>query len=314
MMYADGKFSSLASRLCVAGVLALAVSCSSAPKVPTEVNDRKNEAAGYMKLADGFLGKGQYASALQYYNEALETNLMVDNVEGAISSRSSLGRVYLMMKSYEDAEREIRDSLQDARALGNDPLIALCLSNFGELQYARGNAAEAEKSFVEAESKAGDRDQLKAVILHNRAVAAVSRNEPELAVTLLTTAMQANEKAKRWSEYAANSYVMASIKNKAGDTAGALGWAEKALEADKKAENSFGIAADLEALGKLNRKLSKNAEALAYFRRAFNLTLLINDAAAVERILVNMVELSTLLEMPDYAKRYTALLEQLKAK
>jgi len=91
-----------------------------------------------------------------------------------------------------------------------------------------------------------------------------------------------------------------------------LAWAEKALEADKKAENSSGIAADLEALGKLNRKLSNNQEAFNYFRRAFNLAMLINDGAAVERVLSNLIELSALLEKPDYAARYAELLARLK--
>ena len=243
----------------------------------------------------------------------METNLLVDNVEGAISSRSSLGRVYLKMQSYEDAEREILDSLQDARSFGNGSLMALCLSNLGEMQYATGKTEEAEKSFIEAEGKAGGQDRLKAVILHNRAVGAVARGELVLAATLLNTAMQINEKAKRWSEYAANSYVFASVKNKTGDTAAALVWAGNALEADKKAENSYGIAADLEALGKLSRKLGKNPEAFNYFRRAFSLALLLNDASAVERVLDNLIELSVLLDKPDYAKRYIELLARLKA-
>ncbi len=294
-------------------MLVLSVSCSSAPKVPTETNARKNEAAGYTKLADGFLGKGQYASALQYYNEALETNLIVDNIDGVISSRSSLGRVYLMMKAYEDAEREILDALQDARSFGNDNLVALCLSNLGEFQYAKGLSAEAEKSFVEAEGKSSGVDRLKSVILHNRAISAISRNELELASSLLNTAMQSNQRAKRWSEYAANCYVLASVKNKTGDTAGALAWAEKALEADKKAENSLGIAADLEALAKLSVKLAKKAEAFDYFRRAFNLAMLLNDAPAVERILASLIEISTQLEKPGYAARYAQMLSRLKA-
>ncbi|MBU0937261.1 MAG: tetratricopeptide repeat protein, partial [Spirochaetes bacterium] len=103
----------------------------------------------------------------------------------------------------------------------------------------------------------------------------------------------------------------ASIENQNGNTALALEWAGKALEADKNAENSIGIAADLEALARLQRKAGNNEAAFDYFRRALNISLQLNDQELARRSLDALIELATTLELPDYQERYTELRSRL---
>ncbi|MBU0937165.1 MAG: tetratricopeptide repeat protein, partial [Spirochaetes bacterium] len=242
--------------LLLAASLTLLGACSSLPSKNQPVNERKNEAAGYIQLADDFLAKNQYASALQFYDQALRTNLAVDYVEGAITARSSLGRVYLRLQAWDEALRELNDALHDARILDDDALLALCLNNLGEYYYISGDDSQAVSYFQSAAilADSGKDEKLLAVINHNLGVAAVRAKDLEAARSFFEAARSANEKAKRWSEYAANCYMLASIENQNGNTALALEWAGKALEADKNAENSIGIAADLEALARLQRK------------------------------------------------------------
>lgn len=291
--------------------LALLSACSSAPKRASEVVAKKNDAAEYAKLADGFFAGRQYASALQYYGEALEANQSVDNVEGAIVSRSSLGRVYLAMGQSEDAARELGDALEDARALGRGPLVALCLSNLGEFRFAQGDAAGADALFAEAEPLASGDDAIAAVISHNRGVVAMGRGDYAAAEAFLARAAASNDRARRWVELASNRYVLASVANAKGDAAGALAWLEKALVADKAAENSAGIGADLAAMARLQRRLGRDAAAFDLYRRAFGVWLAVNDRGEAEKALTALYELSVALGKESYALRYKALLERL---
>ncbi|MCP5454454.1 MAG: hypothetical protein H7A27_10830 [Spirochaetaceae bacterium] len=287
-------------------------SCSSAPKRQAAVVERKNEAAEYSGLADGFLASGQYSSALQYYGEALDASLSVDDVAGAVKSRGSLGRAYLAIGGLDDAEREFGDALEDARALGEPALVALCLSNLGELRYARGDRDAADALFAEAEGLAAGDDAIAAVVAHNRGVVAMARADYAAAEAFVLRSAAANEKARRWVELGSNRYALASIANARGDLPGAIAWAGSALEADKRAENSPGIGADLEALARLELKAGDGAAAFDYYRRAFGLWLSLGRADDAERCLVALTGLASSLGKDDYAARYEALLARIR--
>ncbi len=298
--------------ICTAAALG---SCSSLPKRSVSaVVAVKNEAADFSRLGDGFLAAGQYASALQYYGEALDANLSVDNVEGVIKSRGSLGRVYLAMGNFDDAAREFGDALEDSKAFGRPSLVAMCLSNLGELRYALGDTTAADALFVEAEPLAASDEAIAAVVAHNRGVAAMARGDLDAAQIFILKSASANEKARRWIELGSNRYALASIANARGDTPAAIAFARKALESDKAAENSQGIAADLEAIAKLERKAGGDAAAFDLYRRAFGVWLSLNRVAEAERCLVALGELAAKLGKEQYAARYSVLLERIRGK
>lgn len=290
--------------------LALA-SCSSAPKRQAAILVVKNDAAEFSRLADGFLSSGQLSSALQYYGEALKANLSVDNVEGAIAARGALGKTYLVLGSLPDAERELGDALTDARAFNKGSLVALCLSNLGELRYASGDIDVADSLFLEAQELAASDGDVAALVSHNRGVVAMARGEYAIAEVLFLKAAAANEKAQRWVELGSNRYSLASLANSSGDVDKAIDWAGKALEADKRAENAPGIGADLEALAKLQRKVKNDEVAFDFYRRAFGLWLSLDREPEAERCLIALQELATSLGKASYASRYEELLSRL---
>ncbi len=283
--------------------------CSSAPKKAVDTVALKNEAADYAKLADDFFFKGQYLSALQFYGEALELNLSVDNVEGVIVARNALGRTHLALGRLDDAEREFADALRDGRPYGKPALIAQSLSNLGELYYTRSRLEEAESYLVEAERLAPANDAVWAVVAHNRGVVSVARGDLKGATGYLLKAEQANERAKRWSVLGTNRYVLASVAYAQGLIEEALRWAEQALAADKTAENSLGIGADLEALGRLSRRAGLAEKAFEYYRRSFGLWLALGKDRDAERVLRELRELALELGEEDYASRYGKMLE-----
>lgn len=305
---------SAAVALAALAIAAAGSACSSAPKRPSEVVAVKNEAADYSRLADGFLAAGQYASALQYYGEALTSNLSVDNIEGSIIARSSLGRVYLALRQYNDAERELGDALEDARAFGKPALIALCLSNLGELRYAGNDKAAADSLFTEAETLAVSNEAVVALVAHNRGVVAMSRGDYAAAEAFLAKSAALNERARRLSELASDRYVLASVAHAKGDLPGAIAWAGKALAADKAAENAPGIGADLEALAQLHRKAGHDDIAFDLYRRAFGVWLSLNRESDGERCLVALADLAASLGKESYLARYQALLDKVRAR
>ncbi len=286
-----------------------ALACSSAPKKAVDTVALKNEAADYAKLADDFFFKGQYLSALQFYGEALELNLSVDNVEGVIVARNALGRTHLALGRLDDAEREFGDALRDGRPFGKPALIAQSLSNLGELYYTRGRLEEAESYLIEAERLAPTNDAVWAVVAHNRGVVAVARGDLKGAAGYLVKAEQANERAKRWSVLGTNRYVLASVAYAQGSLEEALNWAGQALAADKTAENSLGIGADLEALGRLSRRAGEAEKAFEYYRRSFGLWLALGKDRDAERVLRELRDLAVELGEEDYAGRYGRMLE-----
>jgi tetratricopeptide (TPR) repeat protein len=284
------------------------IGCSSLPRGSGEVFERQNEAAGYLRLGDTFLSRNQYDSATQFYNEALQTNLSVDHVPGAIKARSSLGKVYLRMGELGPAQRELQDALFDARVFGEPNLLALTLNNMGELFYLQQSQTLAKDFFTEAISLVHRDDALLAIIHHNLGVIALDQGNLVEARTLLQTASQSNQRSRIWSEFASNAYMLAVLENRSGNLPEAIRWAEQALEADKRAENSQGIGADLEALGNLHRRSGNFLTSFDYYRRAFHLGVASNNEPLVRTALAQLIELAELINQPAFGVRYRELL------
>lgn len=293
--------------------LAVLASCSSAPKPVAEVVARKNQAAEYSKLGDGFLAKRDYASALRFYEESLRENRAVDNVEGVVISMNSVGRVYLAAGRLDDAEATFREALDYAGPLKNPSFRALALANLGEALYARGEADAAMEAFQEAVPLSARDERTLAVLLHDRAVVYRDRGEYEPAESDLRRAAGINQRLKRLAEYGANLYLLGNIAHKKGNTQSALDLLRQALEADRKAENSAGIAADLEALAVLSRGQSAGEDAFHYYRRAFDVFVSLDSAADALRCAEALAGLAAELERPGDVQRYRDYVRRIQA-
>lgn len=284
-------------------------SCSTAPKQKTEALDKRNQAADYSRLGDEFLANGAWDNARKFYDEALKMNMSIDNVEGVSQAHNSLGRVYLRAGKSEDAEKSFKEALFWAIVGGNPSLRALSLLNLSETACARGDNEAALALVEEAGAFVAKDEKVLAVLLHNRGVIFNRQGRLDEAIVEILKAVPINQSLKTWTELGANYYVLASIYSKKGDSGNAVASAEKALVADKTAENSHGIASDLEALGILSRKAGKLPEAFTWFKRSFNVWLSMDDAAGVERSLRALVELAG--EAGEDPAYYAALLARI---
>jgi len=293
--------------------LIVLASCSSAPKPTAEIVARKNQAAEYSKMGDGFMAKRDYASALRFYQESLRENQAVDNQEDVVVSMNSVGRVYLAAGKLPDAEATFREALSYAEALKNPTLRALCLANLGETLYSQGKSEGALACFNEGIPLAYREERTLAILLHDRAVLFRDQERWKDAEEDLRRAAGINQRLKRLAEYGANYYVLGNIATKQGDLKGALDFVSTALEADRKAENSAGIASDLEALAVLSRRQGKPEDAFDFYRRAFDVYVTMDSAPDALRCARVLAALAGELARPDDAKRYEEYAKRIEA-
>ncbi len=303
----------IAKAACCAALILLAYGCSSAPKKKIVIVEKANQAAEYSKLGDGFFVNGAYDNAIKFYDQALQTNMSIDNLEGIAIAYNSLGRVYLQAKSLEQAEKSFKEALRYAIMSGIPRVRAAALINLGELSYTLKDRDGAESFFKEAEPLAQGAPQVLAVFYHNYGVILRDDGTYPEAETYIKRAAGINNGLKSWTELSSNYFVLASIEARKENWAGAVDYAKKALAADKTAEYSRGIAGDLEAVANYSLKAGSAEDAYGYYLRGFNAWLVVGDVDGVRRCLENLVTLAETLDRKEDYAEYSAKLAKLNA-
>lgn len=295
----------------VVGLVSL--SCSTAPKTPDAVYDTENKAAQYSKLGDGFMATGQYDAAEKYYRDALQADSSVDNLLGVSVSHASLGHVYLAVGRNDEARTEFTSALDYARMARSGSALSMATSGLGEVTYAAGSKEDALALFEQAVALAGKDGKSLAIALHDAGVAKAALGRTAEAMGDLQRAESTNLGLKRWTELAANRYVMASLlvaQNRPND---ALAMALSALDADKRAENGRGIAGDLAAVASIAARLGLQSDAYDYWHRSFDAALAVGDPKVVRKSLQALISLAGELGKAEDKARYSALLAKLDA-
>jgi tetratricopeptide (TPR) repeat protein len=295
------------------GVALLFAGCSSAPKPLDEVFETRNQAAEYLKLADSFARKGNFESAAKFYRQAIETDSSVDHLEGVAIGRSSLGRLWLASGDLAEAEREFTKAADYARLATSGRAASLAATGLGELAFRRGDMEKALALFSEGVARAGKDEAGLAIALHDRASAEFALGRATEALADLEKAAAINLRLKRWSEFAANRYLLASVHARKGEIATALAAANEALVNDKKAENAPGVAADLAALAELSARGGKMEDSYWFWRRAFDSALAANRPKLVRTALVALRDGAPGAGRPDEVSGWTKLLASLDA-
>jgi tetratricopeptide (TPR) repeat protein len=252
----------------LAAVVALAA-CSSAPKQSGEATDVKNRAAEAALSGNTYYRQGRYDLALQYFTQALNENLSVDNETGVVQSYNSIGRVYLAVGMNDQAEAAFVKADAIAVRLGGEPLFVTS-NNLGELALRSGDARGAVEIFERAIGGplAGIPPQQLGLLYHNLGSAYKATGDLARAMEWLEKALAVDLAEKLLEEAAADYYMIASVRSKQGDYAAAANNAELALDYDKRTENSLGVIKDLAALGLIAMKAGDPSSAYAWFERS----------------------------------------------
>lgn len=258
----------LLAALLPAGLLPTA--CSSAPAPADSSTEVKNRAAEAARSGNDYYRQGRYELALQFFAQALNENASIDNQPGVVQSYNSVGRTYLALGRLDEAEAAFREAAANAASLDDEARL-LTEINLGELALRRGDAPGALAAFERllGEAGAGTPPEQLGLLYHDLGSAYKATGDLGRALEWLENARAINLGAKLYEEAAADSYMIASVHSKRGDWAAAAENASRALEYDKRMENTLGIVKDLAALGTISAKAGDAAAAYDYFRRSY---------------------------------------------
>ena len=261
-------------------------SCSSASKRLTyEQNDLKNQAADNTKMANQFVGKYEYDKAIEYLKDSLKLNIMADNIGGVITNYADIGKVYLFTK---DTEKAL-DFYNTALKLANEENIngifnrekAYVLNGIGEAYFFNDKYKEAEEFFNKALQLEID-EESKALINVNIAKIYTQRNDHSKSLEYLSQALPIFEKLYQQKRIEnirnlSSTYYFVARKNfRLQNNDKAIEYIKKAIEIDKKIENSSGIADDYYIMAKITQRKDKNL-ALKYYNKSRDIYKLIDD-------------------------------------
>lgn len=241
--------------------------CSSAPKGPQYVYARSNEAADLCLLGRKALRVGDLASARSYYREAYRLYTIVDDAEGRIRALDGLTLLGEEVCETEDNAALAARIAVNYRDNGNsaslaeqaDTLAALavlidvrCRYLSGPLEPAALRSARTALSVAAATLRTRPDDRARALRLE--AELAASMEDYAAALTLLDEAASIWSKPLSLVEYANTRYLAASVLSRMGRLDEAYAALLDALDHDRKAENSVGLAETSHALALVARK------------------------------------------------------------
>lgn len=260
---------SAAPAILAAAALALGA-CSTAPRQSDTVTVVRDQAAEAAKAGNAYYRQGRWELALEFFTQALDANLSIDNEAGAVQSYNSIGKVYLDVDRYDEAEAAFRRALATAARLGGQPLF-LTTNNLGELALHRGDARGALEIFeglLAGSLKDVPQDQVR-LLYHNIGSACKATGDYARSLEWLHKALAIDRALELHWEAAADHYMIASVYSKQGDYTSAAEHAQLALEYDKRIENVLDIMKDLAALGLISMKAGDPAAAFVYYERSY---------------------------------------------
>jgi tetratricopeptide (TPR) repeat protein len=246
-----------------------------------------------LELSNREADKGQYETALELLAEGRRLALAADDPPLLIRAALARGNILFAQGHTALAAGEWDAALAEAEGAGEGELAAL-----SRIVQARGR-------LLSVSGSAGAGTEAEAVrALVNRELGRIK--DDKLATALGWTVIGLAEKEnRRWTEAegafrraleihrrdnyleqaAYDWFLIASVRSGAGNYAAAQEALKEALAFDRRAENSYGLAADWRAIGEVYRKAGDPLRAAAAWRRAgeiFRSIGLEQEAAAVE--------------------------------
>jgi len=297
-----------------AGLLAASVllSCSSAPKQSDTVITVKRQADQDAASGESYYRQGRYPLALQFFSQALSQYTSVDDGEGVVRSYNSVGKCYVALGSFDDAERMFQRAHDRARedtpSLRFDSSVALA-----ELYLARGDPARAREILMEEQKgdARGRSPQQTAQLLHDLGTAEKNLGNSDAALAWLEQSLKINVAGKYLAEAASDYYMIASVHSREGRYDDALASAGRALALDKQVESSPGIAKDLYALGVISAKKGDQQAAFDYLQRAYMVATTLGFRDDMKKALTALVAAADALGRTADAETYRKALADL---
>jgi tetratricopeptide (TPR) repeat protein len=270
-----------------AAVLLLAAACSSAPGRPVEIFTIQSMTETQLGLANSAADQANYTHALELLAQAWRLAVSTDRPALRIRVRLARGNTLYALGRNAEAESEWYAAQTEANFTGNAVLAAACRVYMAraKLLADADNQAVAQETLTQVQSDMGTlkRDNLLAALgwtvigLAQKSLG--SYTEAEKSVH---NARAIHEDERYLAQAGYDWFLVASIRSTAGNYPGALGALNNALDLDRRAENTYALASDWQAIGDVFKKMNVIESSNEAYRRSGEIfrSISMNDRAS----------------------------------
>jgi tetratricopeptide (TPR) repeat protein len=262
-------------------ILLFACAGSNSAKKPPEPSD-----AGIKEITRGITryNKGCYKDSLAYFFRAHELFTASDQLSGVAMSLNNIGNVYRTTGDLESAVLFFDESLAIYHSYGDKKGVIQVLSNKAAALIDSGMLEEAAESLRLAENISEKEKIVFAPLLNIRGILLIKKKEYAQAEDTLQKAV-ATVQPNNLSELANVNFAMGNLMLETKQYEKAVNFFKAALEADRLAEFSKGIADDLAAIGSAYLLQGKNEPAVNYLKRSIKIYALNRNHKKVSKIM-----------------------------
>jgi tetratricopeptide (TPR) repeat protein len=242
--------------------------------------------AGQEQIAKGmpYYQKGCYKRALEYFLKAHEIFTSYDQREGVAMSLNNLGAAYRGIDEPESALILFQEAYQIYTGIGNPAGARQALCNQTAALIDLGDLVGAEKSLDEASKiTVGVEGGTFIPLMSNQGILLTKKKEYAKAEEVLKNALAASDR-ENLSDIAVVNSALGHLMRETGDNRQAIGYFEKALDADRKAGFHKGIADDLRYIGEAYEKLQEDRKAVESWQESIKIYALLGLEDEVDEL------------------------------
>jgi tetratricopeptide (TPR) repeat protein len=267
-------------------LLWILASCSSVPKRPAEIFSVLSMTETQLGLANKEADQGNYAEALNLLAEAWRLAMLSDRPQLRIRVNLSRGNVLYALGRITEAEKTWKEAEAEAAFAQEPSLIAASRAYKLRSQLLAGRIDPQEaRALIMTEQDALKSDKL--LYAMSWTVKGLAEKEMGLygdAEKSVNNALSIHEKERYLEQAAYDWYLIASIRSVDGNYAAAIAALNQAINFDRRAENSFGLAMDWAAMGNVFLKMGDEDSAVISWRRAADILRAMDKTAQAREI------------------------------
>ncbi len=259
--------------------------CACATSPPsTSSADGPNEGDRELRRGVYWYQKGCTRKAMEHFHAAHEHYSLTDQQVGVARSLNSIANGYRQVGKAQDAHLFYDAAIVAARRCDDQRVIAQAMSNKAAMLIEADDLAGAEVLLEEAQLLAREKGPVHAMVLNHRAVLLMTANRTAEALTLLDQADSAAA-GDGFNADATIRFTRGRLMMKTGNHKHAIRHFQQALELDRKAGFTRGMADDLSAMAMIHEQLGEDEAALDCLDRSTKIhALLGNREKVLERL------------------------------
>ncbi|WP_319522982.1 tetratricopeptide repeat protein [uncultured Desulfosarcina sp.] len=253
--------------------------CAATPKATSTV-DRSEQGDQELKRGMYWYHRGCSRKALDHFQVAYEYFSLHDQPQGVARSLIGLAHLHRLADNRENAILFYDAALTAARRCGDQTVTARALSGKAALLIDADDLSGAEALLDEAQLISTKNGSVSATLLNHRAVLEMKEGHYDEALALLD---QADSNAVEADSPAAATirFTRARVLMRTGHDQQAMALFQQALELDRGAGFSQGVAADLLAIADIYERSGQNENALDCLERSLKIYALMGNRKIV---------------------------------